>query len=297
MLDFFIRRPIAVIMIFLGSSVLGLVALTRLPVSLLPPVPIPRIVVEVAFPQRSAQSLEAEVTDPLRRELLQVSGLQDIRSETRDEHLRLFLDFPFGADTDQAFIETNEKVDLAMESLPREMPRPRVWQVDLVDVPVFDLAVTLGDSLRETPTARQWSSLLELSEFARQVLRNRLEQLPGIALADLSGHFSPRIALLPRTEKLHALGMSVDHLAQSLQAASLELGSISLRDGNYQYQVRFPGALQSMEEIRAWPLYWQGRLFALRELAEVSYQPDSPVGMFLHDGRPGIVFSLRKQAD
>lgn len=125
MVRFLIKRPIAVLMAFTACFIVGLVTYFSLPVSLLPDIDIPQITVQVTGENSSARELENTMVAPVRRQLMQVSGLSEMRSETRDGSGIIRLSFDFGTNTDLAFIEVNEKIDAAMNSLPRDAVRPR----------------------------------------------------------------------------------------------------------------------------------------------------------------------------
>ena len=80
---------------------------------------------------------------PLRGQLIQVSTLKDIHSESRDGAGIIRLSFDYGTNTDLAFIEVNEKIDAAMNFLPKETERPKVIRASATDIPVFYLNLTL----------------------------------------------------------------------------------------------------------------------------------------------------------
>ncbi|MDN3633384.1 efflux RND transporter permease subunit [Neolewinella lacunae] len=298
------HRPVAVLLTTLTVIVLGLLAAARLPISLLPEVGIPRVSVQVSYPNAAARTVEDAVVAPLRNTLLQVNGLTDIQSRARDEAAILYLDFPFGTNPDLAFIEVNEKIDLAMNQLPREVERPRVLATDVSDIPVVQLSVTLrardavAGALPAAAVQREAAEMLELSELARNVLRRRLEQLPEVAFADLSGQRNPRIVIRPNQPALRAVGLTENDLGGLLRSANVELGGLLLRDGYYEYAVRFTGGLRTTEDLRALYLNLGGdRTVALGDLAEVSYEASPARGTYLYDGQPGVVFTVRKRAD
>ncbi len=260
---------------------------------------------QVSYPNAAARTVEDAVVSPLRNTLLQVNRLMGIRSRAREESAVLYLDFPFGTDPDLAFIEVNEKIDQAMNQLPREVARPRVLATDVSDIPVVQLSVTLA-----TPSlapaggdGENSEGLLPLSDLARNVLRRRLEQLPEVAFADLSGQQIPRIVVRPETAALRALGLTEADLANLLRSANIELGGLLLDDGYYQYSVRFTGDLRTPADLRQLylrvgdPETGDERTLPLSDLATVSYEATPPRGLFFHDGAPGIVFTLRKRAD
>lgn len=119
MIKFLIQRPIAVLMAFTACFIIGLVTYSTLPISLLPNIAIPEITIQVSAANTSARELENTIVKPLRSQLIQVSTLKDIHSESRDAAGIIRLSFEFGTNTDLAFIEVNEKIDAAMNYLPR----------------------------------------------------------------------------------------------------------------------------------------------------------------------------------
>ena len=245
---------------------------------------------------------------PLLSTLLQVNNLENAHARTREESAVLYLDLPYGTNPDLAFIEVNEKIDQAMESLPREVERPRVLAADVSDIPVVHLSIT-SDPTRAGPT-----ELLELSNLARNVLRRRLEQLDEVAFADLSGQREARISIHPNENVLRSLGLSDADLFRLISAANVELGGLLLADGPYQYNVRFTGGLRTVDDLRNLYLNLDGqteadesgattrpsappRLVSLKDLAEVNYTTAPTRGAYFYNDRPGVVFALRKRAD
>lgn len=132
-------------MAFLALVILGCVTFGTLPVSLLPDVAIPHIAVQVAEDNVSARELETTIVAPLRRQLMQTSGLAELKSETRDGTAVVALTMEYGVDTDLAFIEVNEKIDAAMNSLPKTANRPKAVKASATDIPVVYLQLTLKD--------------------------------------------------------------------------------------------------------------------------------------------------------
>lgn len=287
MLKFLLPRPVAVLMTTIGLCILGVVGSRLLPVSLLPDVAIPRITVQLEHPGRSAREIEETAVRTLRNGLLQVGKLRDIRSSARNGSAVIHLGFAYGVNTNLVFIEVNEKIDQLTGQLPRDMARPRVVKANISDLPVFYLSVI----------PRRDAELLQLSEFARSVLKRRIEQLPEVAFADLSGLAEPEILIRPDYRRLEALNLTEQDLAQTLGENNLQLGGILLQDGHYQYAIRFSSRLQNLDDIRTLPLKAGDRLISLGELASVELQPAPARGSFRHNGQPAIALTIRKQAD
>ena len=185
MIKFLLQRPVAVLMVFLACVIIGIITYATLPVSLLPDIAIPEITVQVTGDNMSARELENTAVKPVRRQLMQTGKLRDIRSETRDGSAIIRLKFDYGTNTDLAFIEVNEKIDAAMNNLPRDFRRPRVIKASAADIPVFYLNLTLKDDKPYTVTDEQ--KFLDLSEFADNIVKRRIEQLSEVAMADMTG--------------------------------------------------------------------------------------------------------------
>ncbi len=291
MLHFLIHRPIAVLLSFLAALALGLLAGRTLPVSLLPDIPIPRISVQIQYEESAARELEQTIVQPLRARLMQVGGLEDLRSTTRDGAATIELFFKFGVDTDLAFLEVNEQLDRTLGQLPRDLTRPQVIKANVSDIPVFNVLVLPRQPLT---TAEE---RLQLAEFTRNTIKRRIEQLATVAFVDLSGFAEPEIRVYPRYEKLRALGIPTDRIAQLIQVNNLNLGSILLQDGYFQYNLRFRSGLRTVADIEDLYFQHEGRTLQLRDIAEVTLGALDPRGVFLHNGREGIALTVRKQAD
>ena len=197
MVKFLIHRPVAVFMATFAFLLLGIVASSRIPTALMPDIAIPEITVQLTYPNNTARELETNVVRPLRNQLLQVAHLKDIETETRDGFATLKLVFTHGTNTDYAFIETNEKVDGSLNYLPRDLDRPKVIKASATDIPILNLTVSLKEDYSD-------ERFLQLSEFTEAVLKKRIEQLPDIALADMSGQTHSEIIVTPHKNKIQS---------------------------------------------------------------------------------------------
>ena len=299
MIKFLIHRPIAVSMTFLAILMLGVLSMRYLPVSLMPNINIPEITVQVNAPNTAARELENAIVKPLRRQLMQVANLDDITSESYNEYSIIKLQFNYGTDIDFAFIEVNEKIDRAMNLLPRELSRPRVIKASATDIPVFYLNLTNQTNgnyqVANNPSTEQ--DFIELSRFARQVIRKRLEQLPEVAMVDISGLVNSQIVVIPDESKLKALNLSLQQLENFLNNSNLKLGNLLIKDGQYQYNVRFSASLSTLRDIENVNFSSNGRLFQLKDVATVVEQPRPRQGMIMANGQQAVSLAIIKQSD
>ena len=290
MVRFLIQRPIAVLMAFTACFIIGLVTYFTIPVSLLPDIAIPEITVQVSGQNTSARELENTLVKPIRQQLMQVAGLKDIESETRDGNGVIRLSFEFGTNTDLAFIEVNEKIDAAMSTLPREMERPRVVKASATDIPVFCLNLTLKGPDDET-------AFLDLCQFAENVIKRRIEQLPEVAMEDVPGVVGRQLQIVPDMHKLETSGITLQELESVLANNNIEPGSMTVRDGYYEYNIKFSTLLRTLDDVRQIYLRKNGRIFQLKDLAKVSIVPEKETGVSMSDGKRAVTLAVIKQSD
>ena len=296
MVKFLIHRPIAVTMSLIAIVVLGLLAINLIPVSLMPDIQIPQVTVQVDAPNLSARELDAQIIKPLRLQLQQVPHLKDIHAEARDGSAMVFMQFEHGADIDYVFIEVNERIDRAMGSLPRDVDRPRVMKASATDIPAFYLNLTLKeDTGEDSPYMRQ--QLLELSRFAMSVIARRFEQLPHVAMVDISGQVLSEMAVIPDMAKLEALGITPARLESAINSNNMGLRNLIIRDGQYQYSIRFSSSLNDKHKIEEVYLSIDGRLYQIKDLATVEERQQQRQGIDRSDGKMAITMAIIKQSD
>lgn len=286
MVKFLIHRPIAVFLSFLGILFFSLLAIRELPVSLLPDIEVPSIVIKVDYPNNPAEIIENSVLRPIRTELNSLNSLKSIESTASSETGLIKLEFEYGTRMDLAYIEINEKVDRLQESLPRDLDRPKIIRINTTDIPIIRIQVT--------PEAG--TDFIELSELAEKVLKKRLEQIPGVSIVDLNGYREEFIAIEPYREQLEALNISESQIEGVLKGANQELGQLSIKDGQYRYFVRMANRLDDLGEIKKLPLINQeGEVIPLERAANIRFETEKILGYHLFNNQEGLVITVHKQ--
>ena len=295
MVKFLLQRPIAVLMAFTACFIVGLVTYFSLPVSLLPDIAIPQITIQMTGENSSARELENTVVTPVRRQLLQVAGLREIKSETRDGAGVIRLEFDFGVNTDLAFIEVNEKIDAAMNSLPKEVTRPKAIKASATDIPVLYVNMTLKNDGAYRETDEQ--QFLELCELAENVVKRRIEQLPEVAMADITGVPGRLLQIVPDKDKLAMTGISVEDIENTLSANNVEPGSMLVRDGYYEYNIRIATLLRTPEDVRNIYIRKGERIMQLKEFCKVDVVSQKEMGRSVAGGKRAVTLAIIKQSD
>lgn len=285
MLKHLIDRPITVTMITLVIVVLGIVSIRLLPVSLIPDVDIPYITVQATSSELSAREMDESVLKPLRQQLIQINGLEDIVSEAKDGSGTIRLTFNHGSDIDYLFIEVNEKIDRSMSGLG-DIARPKVLKASATDIPAFFVNITSAGE-----------DFTRMSRFARDVISKRIEQLPEVAMVDVSGLVSDEILIIPDESKLLQMGMTMPEFEGCVRNSNIRLGSLTIRDGEYRYNVKFDSRASSSEDIANLWLKKDGRLLQIKDIARVIVHPAKRTGLVRSDGEDAVCLAVIKQSE
>ncbi len=293
MLKYILDKPVTVTMSLIVVIVLGVVSIRMLPVSLIPDIDVPHINVQITAPDLSAREIDKQIAAPLRQQLVQIKSVTDLRSESRDGSGTISLEFSQGTDMDYQSIEVNEKIDRVMGQLG-DIERPRVLKTDAGDIPAFYINVTLKDGGASGYDSEAFG---RMSRFVEDVIAKRLEQLEEVAMVDISGCVDPEILIIPDMEALHRLRISMSRFEEIVSSADVRLGSLTIRDGEYRYSVKFRSFASGKEDIENIYLKTGDRIIQIKDIADVTEHSARPTGLVRSDGKPALTMAVIKQSD
>lgn len=312
MLKNLLHRPIAVTMILIATVAIGVLSLVYIPVSLMPQIDIPRITVQCVKTGASVTEIEQQMINPLRQQLSQVAGLKDIESQSRIDAGTITMTFEPGADMDILFIEVNEKIDRAMNSLPKDMERPKIIKASAMDIPAFYVDVYYKDKAAKAKDDRSKLSgngadadvqeannmkLAQLSKLVRNVISRRIEQLQQVAMVDISGTVGSEIQCVPDMEKLETIGMSVGDIENAIKSNDIVLGALNVVSGIYRYTIHFDAQILNKEDIENIYFRHQERMMQLKDVCQVIEKPAVRNGVVKHNDKDAISIAVIKQND
>ncbi len=294
MINYLMKRPIAVTMILVAIMVIGIIGIRNMPVSLMPDMDVPQVTVQASMPGYSAQEMEQKVIAPLRLNLSRVAGVKSVNSDSRMGKGSVLMKFEPGANMDMFFIEVNEKVDLTMVHLPKEMERPKIIKASAMDIPAFYLDISIKDERAWGKASPQFA---QLCDFAANVASRRLEQLPSVAMVDMSGMVSSEIRCIPEQEKMEALGLTIQDLQGALADNNVQLTSLSVVDGIYRYNIHFDSQILTVDDVRNIYIKHAGRLLQLKDLCQIEECAALRKNFVRHDGKNCVTLAVIKQSD
>lgn len=295
MLHSIIKRPIAVTMVLIALTAVGILAFTHIPVSLMPKIDIPLITVQMSNPGASVSEIEQRLVSPMRQRLSQVAGLKEIESQSRMDAGYITMTFEPGANMDLLFIDVNEKIDRAMSSMPNDVSRPKVIKASAMDIPAFYIDIT--PKVTSNDPEMQSLKMAQTSTLVKNVIIKRIEQLSQTAMVDYSGTVGSEIQCIPDMERLEAMGMTTSTIESAIRENNLVLGALSVSSGIYKYNIHFDQQILCREDIENIWLRHQGRMIQLRDLCQVVEKPAVRNGIVRSNGQDAVTLAVIKQND
>ena len=195
----FIRRPVATTLLTIGLALAGGVAFFLLPVSPLPNVDMPTIVVSATLPGASPETVATSVATPLERHLGTIAGVTEMTSQSAVGSSSIVLQFDLSRDIDGAARDVEAAIQAARIDLPSSLrSNPTYRKLNPSDAPVMILALT-----SDTLTAGQ------IYDSASTILQQKLLQVQGIGDVTIGGSSLPavRVELNPRTLFKYGIGL------------------------------------------------------------------------------------------
>jgi len=272
-----------VIMIFI---VLGLYTYSKIGVELFPNANIPVVSVATGYPGAGAQEIETQVIKPLESALSSISKVKKMNSIATEGMGFTILEFDLDADPDLALMDVQKKVDALKGLLPKETDNPVVAKWDMNAQPVMILALTSPRPLSES------------YELAKDVVKEKLQRVPGVADVSVVGGQKREIQINLDKAKLEGYGLSINQVINRLRSENLNQPSGRLERPEKEYNVRVLGEFRSVEEIRNLDIpLADGSTVALQELATVTDGFQEVREYSRLNGVTGVGIMVFKQSD
>src|SRR3569623_1044267 len=248
----FIRRPIATSLLMVAVLLLGVLGYRELPVSALPEIDAPSLVVTTLYPGACATTMAALGTTPRERQLGQISGLSMMSSDSSAGLSTIILQFNMDRDIDIAAQDVQAAISSAKGTLPNNLPYPPVYnRVNPADAPILTLMLT-SDS-------RQ---LREVNDLADSIIAQKLSQEQDVGLVSIAGNVRPAVRVQVNPSQLSNLGLTMEDVRSALTQANVNAPKGTLNGATQSYSIGSNGQLNDADAYRN-PL--------------VSYKGDGPV--------------------
>ena len=258
--ELFIRRPVATTLLMLAIAIFGVVAYFSLPVSDLPNVDFPTIMVSASLPGASPETMAAAVATPLEKQFSAIEGLDSMTSTSSLGSTNITLQFSLEKDLDAAAQDVQAAISRTTRSLPAGMPYPPSFRkVNPADSPILFLALT-----------SKTLPLYELNEYAETKMAQRISMVSGVAQVQLFGSATYAVRIQVNPTALASRGIGIDEVANAVRNWNVNMPTGELYGQSRTYTIQTTGQLTRAEAYRPMVLaYRNGSPVRLEDVAKV----------------------------
>lgn len=282
-----IDHPVSTQVLAVAVVVLGLFALGKLAINLLPHIIYPQVRVRVLDPGVSPTVMEDRVTRQLEEQLAITEDAIGVESVTTEGATRVDLSFAYGKDIDVALRDASTRLDRAKRFLPTTIDPPIIYKLDPSQIPVMEFVVS--SAARNPVALRSWTD----DVFAKWFLN-----LPGVAAVEVGGGLVREIHVLPDQQRLAGLGLSVEDVIRAIERGNADQPTGRLTLARREFGSRARGRLTSLEALAALPIRLPGGdTVPLGEVAQVLDTHEDNRLRVRNNGVPGVKVSIQKQPD
>lgn len=237
--DIALKRPVGAIVLSLIIILMGAVGFNFLGVRLYPAIDPPQITVSASYTGANAEIIESQITEPLEKAINGIEGVKSISSQSAVGSSRITVEFNLGADLEKAANDVRDKVSQAQRSLPRDMDSPpTVTKADANSDPIIML---IAESTK--------MSEIELSDYAENILMEKLQTIPGVSSVGIYGQKRPAMRLWIDPRKLVAYNLTVGDVSAALQKENVEMPSGKIRGESTELTIKTFGRFETEEEF------------------------------------------------
>jgi hydrophobic/amphiphilic exporter-1 (mainly G- bacteria), HAE1 family len=283
--DVCIRRPVFTWVLMAIPVVLGIVAYFELGVDLFPKVDFPVVSITAALPGASAEEMETTVTKPLEEAFNSISGIEELRSVTREGMTTVIVQFELQKNGDVAAQEVRDKIAAVVSSLPEGLDTPLVSKFDLDANPIMTIAVSGRRDLRE------------VTEIARHGIQEHLQTISGVGNVFMSGGRSRAINVRVDVDRLVAYGLVIEDVRQALVAQNLEIPGGIVDQGQREMVLRTLGRVPVADKFNELVIANRdGYSIRIRDIGVAEDSIEEPRGMSRLDGQNAVSLFVQKQS-
>ncbi|MBE7729803.1 efflux RND transporter permease subunit [Komagataeibacter sp. FXV3] len=282
----FVRRPVATLLLLLSAVLSGLMALPLLPVSDLPDVDLPVISISASNAGGSPEVMARTVAAPLERHLGNIAGVTQMMSSSTRGQTSISLGFELGRDLNGAARDVEAAIRAARRDLPTTPGSdPQYHRANPNATPVLILAVTPG-----------MQSMAKLYDLVNTTLRPMLLQVQGVGDVTLMGSSAPAVRVEMNPLLFFKYGIGFEDLRAALASANAHTpkGVIDMGDRRFQLAVN-DQAEHADAYLDLVIAYKSGRPIRLRDVATVTDSMQDVNAAAFFDGRPALTLMVRAQ--
>lgn len=281
-----LRRPVLAIVLNIIIVLFGVIGFNFLGVRDYPSIDPPIINVRTSYAGANPDIIESQITEPLEKSINGIAGIKNMSSTSAQGSSNISVEFDLGIDLEAAANDVRDKVSQALRNLPQDIDAPPVVsKSDASSSPILSMTV-------QSDTKNQ----LELTEYAENVLVERLQTIPGVSNIRIWGEKRYAMRLWLDPVRMAGYDIAFQDIEQALNQQNVELPSGKISGYNTELSVRTFGRLQTEEDFNNLIIKnVDGVDIRLRQVGEAVLGPENEETVLKESGIPMIALAVTPQ--
>jgi len=261
-----LKRPILATVMNILIVLFGVVGYTFLSVREYPAIDPPIVNVRTSYAGANSDIVESQITEPLEKSINGIPGIRTITSSSSNGSSNITVEFNINEDLEAAANDVHDKVSQAARNLPQDIDAP----------PVVSKADANSDFILLMAVQSRTKGLLELSDYAENVLVERLQTIPEVSSINIFGQKRPAMRIWIDPDKLNAYNITFADLRNALNRENVEIPSGKIYGQNTEMTIRALGRLQTEKDFRDLIIFEDNRgIIRLSDVAKVEIGPEN----------------------
>ncbi|HGM5553172.1 TPA: efflux RND transporter permease subunit [Pseudomonas putida] len=283
----FIKRPVATMLLSLAIMLLGGVSFGLLPVSPLPQMDFPVIVVQASLPGASPEVMASTVATPLERSFGAIAGVNTMSSRSSQGSTRVILQFDLDRDINGAAREVQAAINASRNLLPSGMrSMPTYKKVNPSQAPIMVLSLT-SDVLEKG----------QLYDLASTILSQSLSQVQGVGEVQIGGSSLPAVRIELEPQALNQYGVALDDVRKTIAGANVRRPKGSVEDGERLWQIQANDQLEKAKDYESLIIHYKdGAALRLKDVAKVSDGVEDRYNSGFFNDDAAVLLVINRQA-
>ncbi|ESU23319.1 acriflavin resistance protein [Flavobacterium enshiense DK69] len=281
-----IKRPVLTIVLNLMLILFGIIGYTFLGVREFPSIDPAQISVQTNYSGANADIIESQITEPLEKAVNSIDGIRNISSSSSQGRSNINIEFDLDKNLEEAANDVRDKVSQAVRSLPQDIDAPPVVsKADADSEPIITMTVQSDNK-----------NVLELTDYADNVLSQRLQTIPGVSSVQIWGQRKYAMRLWIDPVKLASYGCTVADVRVALNKQNVELPSGKLTGANTELTVKTLGNISTEEEFNNIIIKAESdRIVRLSDIGKASLEAENLETKLSDSGQPMVGLAIIPQ--
>ncbi|MDZ4727542.1 MAG: efflux RND transporter permease subunit [Leptospira sp.] len=282
-----LKNRIGSLMFFFGVSIFGFLSIFEIPLSLLPNLDFPQLLIVTSFPNASPEEIDNIISRPIQQLVGTIQGVEKTESNSMEGKSKVHLRFKSETDMKFSLLEVREKLDLIRDALPSEASKPMISKFDPTATPFIQI-IYYSKGLNDPKKLKSW---------VNEYIKMYFERIEGIALVELNGGYEKEVFVEIDPDRMNAYRIQPMELESLINSNNKNYPAGQLPFGNKELPVRMIGEYDSVFDIGKMIVkgFENNGYISLESFSEINERYKERNSLAKYNGMDAVVLSLYKE--